>query len=414
MRSRKQAIKMGLVKLPVPRPVKEMEFIGKNWEQLLPTGKSYRITDSDTPGLACKVSPKGEHKWVVRHSPEKYHQVEEIIGPCEVITIIEARKEALRIANGIPRKIAIYKRPTKSGPKSGPKSAAPAPPAPKVLTFKEAIDNFMVIYPHKSDAEKRNKGVNFKRILNAWGSLPVNPGLTEKMVLDFLDDILIEPTKGGKPKKSTYNSVLRTLKRFYKWGRVRYGLGPTPCTDIEFMGIRGRKERLYYPDLELLGAALMRSEHQYRWGVIVPLLCGGRIGSLENIEQGRYDSVKRRYEFQDVEGTKDLDYLYISPHTQWCLDQLPRISPALIRTAWEQIREDAKFDRLIWRHDFRRTFRSLGSDIEEDHIKLECLIGHSLGTLGEIYHHNDWKVLGEVNDRVCLKLWESMKLPKLI
>jgi hypothetical protein len=232
-----------------------------------------------------------------------------------------------------------------------------------------------------------------------------------------LDAILKEPPQPNRPetsKKATRDAVLRTLKRFWKWGRIRYGLGTNPCADIEYVGTKSRKERLYYPDLELLGAALLRSKNPYRWGVIIPLLCGGRIGSLENIEQGRYDTIKRRYEFQDVEGVKDLDYLYVSPEAKWCLEQLPRISGPLIRTAWEEIREDAKFDRTLWRHDFRRTFKSLGSDIGEDHIKLEVLIGHKLGGVTAIYHHNDWKVLGEVNDRVCSALWKAMKLPPVV
>jgi hypothetical protein len=183
--------------------------------------------------------------------------------------------------------------------------------------------------------------------------------------------------------------------------------------DIEYLNIKGRKERLYEEDLEKLGASVMKSTDLYKWGVIIPLLVGGRIGSLENIEQGRYDSVKRRYEFQDVDGTKGLEYLYASPHMQWCLSQLPRVSPALIRTAWEAIREDANFGRRIIRHDFRATYRSVGSDLGEDFAKVEVLIGHSLGTVVDLYHFNHWRVLGEVNDKVSAELWKMMKLPKL-
>lgn len=365
-----------------------MDFQGNNWKTLKSPGRTY---DSTVKGLCCRVTADGRHEWVLRYSPIKYHQVYEVLGACEKMTITQARDRALRLKLGTaapaPRK---------------PKSKT-LPPIVKWKTVLEAGEQFLVEYPHASKAEQRNKGTNMKRIVARFGKQTMDC-FTEESITEFLDDIIREG------HKATRNAVHRTLSCFLGWAKSRIPGTPkaNPCREIRYLKGPSRDVRLYKEELPLLGKAVMASTHLYRWGTIIPLLCGGRIGALEHIEEGRWEPEKQRVEFSETqEGVKKLKYLYVSPECRWCWAQLPRISPALIRESWEEIRASAEFGKHIVRHDFRRSWRDRAQGENIEHSVAELLMGHTLG-VASIYLEGDWETMSHANNKVSAAIWKLM------
>jgi hypothetical protein len=378
-----------------------MKFKDDDWKTIQPQAITVRIPDDTCRGLFCQVTPKGIASWVLRYSKD---------GKQKIVTLGRCKSTALSISGITPsqaRDMADEIR-VKGTPLSKPLSREKEPPGSKVMLLKAAAEDFLRKYPHQSKAEARNKGVNLKRIVKALGSLPLDQ-ITRKVVKGFLDDIVDEG------HSATRNSCQRTLSRLFEYGQDRYEGCPeiNPCHGIEYVPLKPRQVRLYAEELKALGDAVKRSKHLYRWGVIVPLLCGGRIGALEQISMGHFDKKKRLVEFNGVEGVKNLKTLHLSPEALWCWEQLPRVSASLIREAWEEIRVAAGFGNDFRRHDFRRTFKSVGADIKVNHLHVELLIGHSLGRIVETYLVADWQPLQETNDKVSKHLWRLMKLPAL-
>ena len=378
-----------------------MKFKDDVWRGIEPQAITVRIPDDTCRGLFCQVTPKGIASWVLRYSEG---------GKQKIVTLGRCKSSALSISGITPsqaRDMADEIR-VKGSPLSRPLSKEKEPAGSKAILLKDAAEDFQAKYPHRTKAEARNKKVNLKRIVKALGNHPLDQ-ITRKMVMEFLDDITAEG------HEATRNSCQRTLSRLFEYGLDRYLGCPevNPCHKIEYLRLDSRSVRLFEDELKELGAAVKKSNHLYRWGVIIPLLCGGRIGALEQIGMGRFDKARRVVEFGGIEGVKDLKTLYLSPEALWCWKQLPRISPALIRQAWEVIRVTAGFNNEIRRHDFRRTFKSVGADIKANHLHVELLIGHKLGKIVETYLQADWRPLQETNDTISAHLWKLMKLPAL-
>ena len=380
-----------------------MHFKDDNWKEIQPQATTLRVYDDTCQGLFCQVSPKGVASWVLR-ATFNGQQKSYTLGRCKSaslgkagITPSDARKIADDIKVNGPEEFLKSKMKGKQTPVLMPALM------PKVQTFAEVADDFMERYPHKSADEKRNKANNIKKLKKAFEDLSFN-AVTDKMIIKYLDSIIEDGHFWAA------NSVQRTVSKLYNWGHKRIdGICPNPVYLHPFFPTKKRQERLYEEDMVKLSIAFQESQHPHKWGVPFVLLCGGRIGVLEQIEHGRWDATKRRLEFQEgVDGVKGLQFAYLCTEAIKCWEKLPRISPALLREAWEEIRDAANFGRRVIRHDLRRTFKSFGSDWGEGHIQLEILMGHSLGVIADTYHVQDWKVLQGVSDRVGKRIWKLL------
>jgi hypothetical protein len=204
------------------------------------------------------------------------------------MTITQARDRAMRLKLGTaapaPRK---------------PKSKTLAPVV-KWMTVADASEKFLLEYPHESKAEARNKKVNMKRVVAEFGKSTMDV-FTEEAITSFLDAIVLEG------HKATRNAVHRTLSCFIGWAKARIPGTPkaNPCKEVKYLRLPKRDVRLYREELPVLGKAVRGSTHLYRYGTIIPLLCGGRVGSLEKIEEGHLDKLRQRVEYSVLqEGVK--------------------------------------------------------------------------------------------------------------
>ncbi len=363
-----------------------------------PRARRYAVRDDVIPGLMLRVQPGGERIFVIERRVRRRWRYG-TIGPADLITVSEARRQARQIIAG------FLDTPAKT---TGPR----APGRPMTEFAEEFIERHARHW--KPSTLETNRDIIDKRILPAFGHLTVDE-ITVEHVRDWFASMAERP---GVANRSV--PVLSTMMRMAElWG---YRLHNTnPCRNTRRYPMAPKERYLTPEEIARLNAVLTRDEFYCPHVVVVIrllLLTGCRVGEVLSLE---WDWIKgKRILLPDSKSGPRT--VWLSSAARAVIDAIPRYSgecPYLfpgrpptrpvgnIGTHWERIRREAGLSDVRL-HDCRHTWASVAAMNGVDMVTIAKLLGHALIETTERYTHLSDRSVVDAADRVSNRIHAAL------
>ena len=229
-----------------------------------PAERDVIVWDTDVPGFALKVTPKGRKTFFAYYRMPDGQQRRPRVGTYGEVTVDEARALARKWI---------------SGARDGKDASAERQEARKAVRVEELADDFLERYAKvKNRAWRDTEGILRLYVKPAWGSKRVE-ALTKHDVIKLLDRI--------EAKASVYrrNRVLACIRKMMAWAAEKHSVD-TPDLPKHASGEISRDRHLAPDEVRLVWRAAERLGYPFGHFVRFLLATGQRRGEVADIQRG--------------------------------------------------------------------------------------------------------------------------------
>jgi integrase len=380
-------------------------------------GKRYEIMDSIVPGMAVRVTDKGERSFVlIARYPRSRNPTRRSLGRCGVLTLEAARDKARTWLGLVKAGIDPHVEEER-------KRAAAAAAAGN--TFATVAKDFI----DRGLKGQRRANVVGRRIRNElitrWGERPITE-ISQADVRSLIEQIV------DRPARSYAHNIYDDVRSLFNWAVARdaYGLTGSPCDQLKRKSLIGtKKPRLrVLTDVELACYWRAAGRLGYPFGPLFHLLAltGARLDEVAGARWREFNLDTRLWTVPLLRFKSEVPYIVpLSDDAVELLNCLPRFKRAdhlfsttsgekpvsgfskakrrldrrILRTlrAVSRMRgddpKDVQLERFI-NHDIRRTVRTRLSGLRIPEHIAEMIIGHGKKGLARVYDQH--RYIGEM------------------
>ncbi len=380
---------------------------------LVSTGKRVAIFDTETPGLAMRVSEKGAKSFYFTYRPERGRGSEKRwhrLGGFPAMTCEQARVAAKMLAG----EVALGNDPTERQRES------------KREPF--FLDVFQVFMEEHVQAKKKDSTI---RLYNSLSNLYIKPVLGKTKIGSVTAKQVAKLHYDMRSKPYMANRCLAVLSKFFAWCEqhgYRDG-GTNPAARIEKFKEHKRTRFMGVDDLAKIGSALVYQESTGRidpfaaTAIRLLLFTGARLNEVLSL---RWEDIDVEAGFAHIADSKTgAKVLHLGTPAIEILKNLPRLNKWVfpsrrgnshivnLRKPWVAVCAQAGL--AGWRlHDLRHAFASAAANAGHSLPLIGGLLGHSQPATTARYAHVAQNPVHEVAESTAATLKNGLESGPLV